>query len=224
LSYAFLADHQQTWPVVVRCAGLGVGRSGFYDSQRRQRAPARRGEESELRERLQAIAAQTRHSYGRRRLATQLQDEGYEVGRCKVRRLMQQAGGAVAGRCRRRPHTTESRHGDPVAPNLLERHCDVGAPAVVWCGDITSIGTEEGWWYTSVPLALYSRQVVGWAMRDHVDPQLVRDALALALGRRQPGAGLLPHSDRGAQYASHAYRRLLAEPGMACSMRGKGEC
>jgi transposase InsO family protein len=224
LRYAFIADHQHTWPVVVLCEVLGVGRSGFYDYQRRQRAPARSGEESELLERLKAIAEKTRHSYGSRRLAKQLQEEGYEVGRFKVRRLMKQAGVTVAGRCRRRPHTTNSRHGDTVAPNLLERHFDVGAPNVAWCGDITYIWTEEGWLYTSVLLDLYSRKVVGWAMSDHVDTQLVRDALEMALGRRQPGAGLLHHSDRGSQYASHAYRSLLAEHGIACSMSSKGEC
>ena len=106
------------------------------------------------------------------------------------------------GRCRRRPHTTASRHSDAVAPKLLERHFDVGAPNVAWWGDITYIWTEEGWLYTSVLLDLYSRKVVGWAMSDHVDTQLVRDALEMALGRRQPGAGLIHHSDRGSQYVA----------------------
>jgi len=136
---------------------------------------------------------------------------------------MKQAGVSVAGCCRRRPQTTDSRHRDAVAPNLLERHFDVGAPNGAWCGDITSIWTEEGWLYTAVLLDLYSRKVVGWAMSDHVDTQLVRDALEMALGRRQPGAGLIHPSDRGAQYARHAYRSMLAEHGMACSMSGKGE-
>jgi putative transposase len=224
LRYAFIADHQQTWPVVVMCEVLGVGRSGFYDYQGRQRAPARRGEEIDLLERIKAMSEKTRHSYGSRRLAKQLQEEGYEVGRCKVRRLMKQAGVSVAGRCRRRPQTTDSRHGYAVAPNLLERHFDVEAPNVAWCGDITYIWTEEGWLYTSVLLDLYSRKVVGWAMSDHVDTQLVREALEMALGRRRPGAGLIHHSDRGSQYASHAYRSMLAQHGIACSMSGKGEC
>ena len=206
------------------CEVLGVGRSGFYGYQRRQRAPARRGEESDLLERIKAIAAKTHHRYGSRRLAKQLQEEGYEVGRFTVRRVMKQAGVSVAGRCRRRPQTTDSRHGYAVAPNLLERHFDVGAPNVAWCGDITSIWTEEGWLYTAGLLDLYSRKVVGWAMSAHVDTQLVRDALEMALGRRQPGAGLIHHSDRGSQYASQAYRSILAEHGIACSMSGKGEC
>jgi len=221
---AFRADHQQTWPVVVLCEVLEVGRSGLYDDQRRQRAPARSGAEIELLERIKAIAEKTRHRYGSRRLATQLQEAGDEMGRFKVRRVMKQAGVSVAGRCRRRPQTPESRHSNAVAPNLLERHFDVGAPNGAWCGDITSIWTEEGWLYTSVLLDLYSRKVVGWAMREHVETQWVRDALEMALGRRQPDAGLIHHSDRGSQYASHAYRSILAEQGMACSMSGTGAC
>jgi putative transposase len=111
-----------------------------------------------------------------------------------------------------------------VTPNLLARNFAVTAPDVAWCGDITDIWTQEGWLYTSVLLDLYSRKVVGWAMRDHVDTPLVRDALKMALGRRQPERGLIHQSDRGAQYACHAYRELLTEHGIACSMSGKGDC
>jgi transposase InsO family protein len=143
------------------CEVLGAGRSGFYDSQRLQRAPARRDEEIDLLERIQAIAEKTRHSYGSRRLAQQRQDAGYEVGRFKVRRVMKQAEIAVAGRCSRRPHTTDSRHGYAVAPKLLKRHFDVAAPNVAWCGDITYVWTAEGWLDTSVLVDWYSRKVGG---------------------------------------------------------------
>jgi putative transposase len=224
LKYAFIADHQRAWPVAVLCEVLGVGRSGFYAYQKRQAAPALSCEEIALLERIKAISAKTEHSYGSRRLTKHLQDEGYDVGRFRVRRLMKQAGVSVEGRRRRGPKTTESRHGYGVAPNLLERHCDVTAPNGVWCGDVTYVWTEEGWWYTSVLLDLYSRKVVGWAMSDHIDTQLVTDALEMALGRRQPDAGLIHQSDRGSQYASHADRGMLAEHGIACSMSGKGDC
>ncbi len=203
---------------------LGVGRSGFYDYQRRQAAPALSREEIDLLERIKAISEKTNHSYGSRRMAKHLQDDGYDVGRFKVRRLMKQAGVSVEGRRRRGPKTTDSRHGFGVAPNLLERNFDVMAPNVAWCGDITYLWTEEGWLYTSILLDLYSRKVVGWAMSDHIDTQLVTNALEMALGRRQPDAGLMHHSDRGSQYASHAYRGLLADNGIACSMSGKGDC
>jgi putative transposase len=224
LKYAFIADNQQSWPVAVLCDVLGVGRSGFYAYQKRQAAPALSPEEIDVLERIKAIAAKTNHRYGSRRMTTQLQDEGYDVGRFTVRRLMQQAGVSVQGRRRSRPTTTDSRHGYGVAPNLLARNVDGMAPHVAWCGDITYIWTEEGWWYTSVLVDLYARKVVGWAMRDHLDTQLVTDALEMALGRRQPDAGLMHHSDRGSQYACHAYRGMLSDHGMACSMSGKGDC
>jgi len=224
LRYAFIAAHQQAWPVSVLCAVLGVGRSGFYAHLQRQAAPALSFAEIELLARIKAIAEKTHRSYGSRRLVKHLQDEGYKVGRFKVRRLMKQAGVSVEGRRRRTPQTTDSRHGYGVAPNLLERHFAVTAPNVAWCGDVTYVWTEEGWLYTSVLLDLYSRKVVGWAMSDHIDTQLVTDALEMALGRRQPNAGLIHHSDRGSQYASQAYRGLLAAHGIDCSMSGKGEC
>ena len=224
MKYAFILENQPSWPVSVLCEVLGVGRSGFYDYQKRQAVPALSREEIALLERIQAISEKTTHSYGSRRMTKQLQAEGYEVGRFKVRRFMKQAGVSVEGRRRRGPKTTDSRHGYGVAPNLLARNFDVTAPNVAWCGDITYVWTEEGWLYTSVLLDLYSRKVVGWSMSDHVDTQLVRDALEMALGRRQPDAGLIHHSDRGSQYAGHAYRAILADHGIACSMSGKGDC
>jgi putative transposase len=225
LKYAFIADHQHVWPVSVLCEVLAVGRSGLYAYLKRQATPPLSPEEITLLERIRAIAEKTNPSYGSRRMTKQLQDEGYDVGRFKVRRLMKQAGVSVQGRRRsRRPKTTDSRHGYGVAPNLLARNVDVAAPNVAWCGDITYTWTEEGWLYTSVLLDLYSRKVVGWATSDHIDHQLVTDALEMALGRRQPDAGLIHHSDRGLQYASHAYRGLLADHGIVCSMSGKGDC
>lgn len=223
MRYAFIADHQQSWPVAVLCEVLGVGRSGFYDYLKRQAKPALNSETGALLERIKAIAEKTHDSYGSRRMTKQLQDEGYDVGRFKVRRLMKQAGVSVEGR-RRAPQTTNSRHGYGVAPNVLERHFDVTAPNVAWCGDITYLWTEEGWLYVSVLVDLYARKVVGWGMSDRVDTQLVTDALEMALGRRRPPTGLVHHSDRGSQYASHAYRGLLAAHGIVCSMSGKGEC
>jgi putative transposase len=223
LKYACIADHQHCWPVSVLCEVLGVGRSGLYDDQKRQRTPAFRPDEMAMMERSKTRAEKTGHSDGSRRMTTQLQDEDYEVGRFKGRRLMKEAAGAGQGRRRSRPKTTDSRHGYGVAPHLLERNCAVTAPNVAWCGDITSIWTAEGWLSTAVLLDLYSRKVVGWSMRDHVETQLVTRALEMALGRRQPEAGLMHQSDRGAQYACHAYRGLLAEHGIACSMSGKGD-
>jgi putative transposase len=157
-------------------------------------------------------------------MAKQLQDEGFAVGRSKVRRVMKAVGVEVKRRSRRRPQTTNSCHGFGVAPNLLERRFDVDRPNTAWCGDVTYLWTEEGWLYLSVLVDLYSRKVVGWAMSDHLATQLVTNALQMAVGRRHPAQGLIHHSDRGAQYASHAYRELLSKHGIACSMSRKGDC
>lgn len=210
--------------MAVLCEVLEVGRSGFYDYLERHRTTRVDAEEMTVLSRVQAIHAETGQSYGSRRMAKQLQAEGFAVGRFKTRRLMKQAGVSVRRRTTRRPRTTDSRHGFGVAPNLLARNFDVTAPNVAWCGDITYVWTEEGWLYVSVLVDLYSRKVVGWAMSAHLDTQLVAHALEMALGRRQPHVGLIHHSDRGSQYACHAYRRLLAEHGVQCSMSGKGEC
>ena len=157
-------------------------------------------------------------------MSTPLQAEGEEGGRFTARRFMPQAGVSVAGRRRRGPQPTDSRHGERGAPHLLARHCDVTAPNVAWCGDVTDIWPEEGWRYTSVRLDLYARQVVGGAMREPLETPWVRGALERALGRRQPEAGLMHQSDRGSQYASHVSRELLADRGIVCRMSGKGDC
>ena len=174
--------------------------------------------------RVKEIAAETRQSYGSRRMAKALQEEGFAVGRAKARRLMKEAGVTVKRPKRRGPVTTDSRHGYEVAPNLLARQFDVDKPDQAWVGDITYIWTDEGWLYLSTLLDLYSRKVVGWAMSSRIDKILATDALEMAIGRRRPSVGLIHHTDRGSQYASHVYRDMLGAHGMVCSMSGKGEC
>jgi putative transposase len=203
---------------------LEVSRSGFYAYLSRHAGAKIEAEAVVVLARVKAIAAAMRHSYGSRRMAKQLQDEGFAVGRAKARRLMHQAGVVGQRPTRRGPVTTDSRHGYAVAPNLLARQFDVAQPDHVWVGDISYVWTAEGWLYVSTLLDLYSRKVVGWAMSSHIDTILVQDTLRMALGRRRPSAGLLHHSDRGSQYASHAYQAMLADHGIVCSMSRKGEC
>lgn len=174
--------------------------------------------------RVQAIAANTRYSYGSRRMARALQDEGFKVGRAKTRRFMKEAGVRVQRAKRRGPITTDSRHGYKIASNLLARQFDVDRPDQAWAGDMTYVWTGEGWLYVATLLDLYSRKVVGWAMSSRIDTELAKDALQMALGRRHPSAGLMHHTDRGSQYASHAYQALLKKHEMVCSTSGKGEC
>ena len=114
--------------------------------------------------------------------------------------------------------TTDSRHAFPLAPNLLDRQFAASGPNKIWLADITYIPTGEGWLYLAVVLDLFSRKVVGWAMRDTLAQELTLAALRMAITNRKPGPGLLHHADRGSQYAAHDYRRLLAKHGMLCSM------
>jgi putative transposase len=219
-----MAQHQQLWPVSILCRVLAVSRSGFYAYMQRQTTRCIDAEEVALVTRVKAIAAETRSSYGSRRMARQLQDDGFAVGRYKARRLMRQAAVTVRRPPPHHPVTTDSRHGYAVAPNVLARQFAVEQPNQVWVGDITYVWTAEGWLYVAVLLDLYARKVVGWAMSSHVDAALVQEALRMALGRRRPSAGLMHHSDRGSQYACQAYQRLLEAHDLHCSMSRKGDC
>ena len=165
-----MAQHQHTWPVAVRCEVFAVSHSGFYRDLRRRATSTIDRDEVVLLAHVKAIAHETRYSYGSRRMAQQLQDDGFTVGRYKVRRLMRQAGVTVRRPRQRRPVTTDSRHSHPVAPNLLARQCDVKRPDQAWGGDVTYVWTAEGWLYVSVLLDLYSRKVVGWAPSSRIDP------------------------------------------------------
>ena len=223
MRYAFIMQHQETWPIAVLCEVLDVSRSGFYAYAHRQAARYRDHDAAALLARVRAIHTETRQSYGSRRMAKQLQADGFPVGRYKARRLMQEAGGAVRHR-KRGPVTTDSRHSYAVAPNLLARQFDVEQSDTVWAGDITYLWTAEGWLYLAAVLDLHSRKVVGWAMSSRIDAALVQEALRMALGRRGPAPGLMHHSDRGSQYACGAYQELLAAHGIRCRMNRKGEC
>jgi transposase InsO family protein len=219
-----MVEHRETWPVTVLCEVFEVSRSGFYAYRQHHASSSIERLAVELAARVKAIAAQTRHSYGSRRMAKQLQAEGYAVGRGKARRLMREAGVAVRRPTHRRPRTTESRHGYGVAPKLLARQLAGEQPDQAWVGDITSLWTQEGWLYLAVLLDLYSRKVVGWALSSRIDAAVVQEALRMALERRHPAAGVLHHSDRGSQYACQTYQALLKAHGVRCSMSRKGEC
>lgn len=120
--------------------------------------------------------------------------------------------------------TTDSRHGNPVAPNHLGRQFEVAQPNRAWCVDLTYVWTLQGWVYLAAVVDLYSRQVVGWSVGERMTTQLVKDALVMAVWRRRPEAGLLHHSDQGCQYTSAAYQALLQEHQMVASMSRKGNC
>lgn len=195
-------------------------RSGFYAWRRRGPSPRSRAD-LELLQRLQRIHALHRRLYGRPRLHRALRAEGRRVGTKRVARLMRLAGLTAKGRRRFRV-TTDSQHAWPVAENRLARQFAVTAPHRVWAADITFVWTRQGWRYLAVVLDLGSRRVVGWALRDSLETELVTTAVRIALETRP--APHLHHSDRGRQYASADYRALLQARNIMVSMSRVGNC
>ena len=204
------------------CRVLGVSASGFYAS--RSRPPSRRSRaNAELSERIRGIFQDSRATYGSPRVHYELRDQGERLGRKRVERLMREMG-LKAQTPRRFRRTTDSNHDLPVAANRLDRQFLVETPDAVWATDITYVRTYEGWLYLAVVLDLFSRRVVGWSMADHMRTELVRGALEMALGNRLPEGELLHHSDRGSQYASFEYQKVLQKNGIECSMSRRAEC
>jgi len=222
VKYGFIRAHAGHWPVAHQCRLLGVPRSGYYDwrDQPTRVIPA---QELALRRRMKELFRSSRDSLGSRPLMKHLREEGFAIGRDRTRRLMKALNLKVK-RKRKYKATTDSKHNLPVAENVLNRQFTPQGPNQAWGTDITYLWTQEGWVYLAVVIDLYSRRVVGWAMDRRMQKALVIRALLMAINLRQPPPGLLHHSDRGSQYASHAYQALLKQHGMICSMSRKGNC
>lgn len=156
-------------------------------------------------------------------MTRQLRAKGFKIGRYWVRRLMKQLDLVVTPKCKYRA-TTESGHNLPIAENVLDRQFNPEATNQVWASDITYVWTQQGWLYLAVVIDLYSRRVVGWCIDKRMTKALVMRALVMAINLRQPPDGLIHHSDRGSQYASHDYQGLQAQHGIVPSMSRKGNC
>ncbi len=205
------------------CQQLGVTRSGYYSFLKRQATMSDDPTHTEMIEWIQDIAESSEHTYGYRRMKKALNILGYRVGRNKTRKLMKEAGVKVKHK-KKYKVTTNSNHKQPVFDNLLEREFAVEKPDQVYASDITYIWTQEGWLYLAVVIDLYSRKVVGWSMSSRMKAQMVCDALKMAIWQRRPQAGLIHHSDRGSQYASKEFRKLLTLHNFNGSMSKKGDC
>jgi putative transposase len=205
------------------CEVLEVSRSGYYAWC--SRPPSMRSQEDEkLSQQIEEIHQESEQTYGSPRIQRSLKDKGIQIGRQRVIRLMNELG-LNAQVKRQFVTTTDSNHDLPIAENVLDRNFTTTEPDKAWVADITYIPTEQGWWYLAVIIDLFSRRVIGWSMADHMRTDLVLNALESALGQRIPSqAGLVFHSDRGSQYASHAYRDALNTASITCSMSRKGNC
>jgi putative transposase len=203
------------------CEALLVSRSGYYDWIKRPHHPGpRQLEDTTLRERIREEFMRSRQTYGSPRLAHAL---GCPGRRNRIARLMRLERLFARQRSKYRVATTDSRHGGPIAPNRL-RALVVRGPNQVWATDATCVLTAQGWLYLVAVLDVFSRRVIGWAMSQLLDASLVITALRMALNQHRHSQKLIVHSDRGAQFASAAYRQLLAQHGLTASMSRKGNC
>ena len=222
MKYRAISENVSRFPVSLMCRCLRVSKAGFYAWQHRPLS-ARAKTNERLLVRIRGAHKHSRKTYGSPRIHATLKAESVDAGRHRIARLMR-AHGIRAKTRRKFKATTQSDHDRPVAENLLSRDFSVNRPDVAWVGDITFIWTKEGWLYLAVLLDLFSRKVVGWALSERIDRRLVVQALDRAIRARKPPAGLLVHSDRGSQYASHDYQERLQDHGLVCSMSRKAEC
>lgn len=223
MRYAFIADHRHEFEVRVMCRVLAVSASGYYAWCKR---PASKQAQANARlvEQIRHLHQHSRQTYGYRRMTAALRLHGISYNRKRVARLMRVAQLHGCDRRKRRPRTTQAEPDAAVTANVLARAFTASAPNQKWVSDITYIDTAEGWLYLAAIEDVYSRKLVGWAMSERVDTDLVEAALRMALLHRQPPTGLLHHSDRGCQYTSARYRALLAQHHIVVSMSRAGEC
>lgn len=222
MKFAFIAAKEVAFPVSTMCRVLGVTKSGYYAWLKRPK-PERAKRDAQLAVHVAAAHHRSRQTYGSPRVHRELKARGIHVGRKRVERLMRENG--LQGRQKRRfKRTTDSRHGGPIARNVLARAFRVSEPNRAWVTDVTAIATDEGWLYLAPMLDLHSRRVVAWAASEANDTALALSVLQRALALRRPRRGLLHHSDRGSPYASDDYRAELRKHGVRQSMSRKGDC
>jgi transposase InsO family protein len=223
--FAFAAAERDNHAVARLCRAVGASVSGFYAWLRAiPTVQDRPKAEAGLRGHIGRIFAAHRRAYGSPRVHAELRREGRRHSRRRVARLMREMGLSARRGRRRPPRTTDSRHGHPVAPNLLGRRFAAERPDAVWLADLSYLPTDEGWLYLAAIEDLATREIVGWSMADHLRSGLCVDALVMALQRRRPEPGLMHHSDRGVQYAAEPYRRVLERHGIEQSMSRRGNC
>jgi putative transposase len=223
MRFRFIEDRRADYPVTVLCDVLGVSPAGYYAW--RSRPESRRSAANrKIVDDIKQVHRDTSGRYGSPRIHAELKAQGRGVSRGRIERLMRHHGIRAIMARPRRVRTTDSRHDFPIAPNLLDRDFTASAPNRIWLADISYVETDQGWLYLAAVMDLYSRRIVGWAMEDHLRAELPLAALAMAISAKRPGAGLIHHSDRGVQYASADYRKMMQSAGFKVSMSRKADC
>ena len=223
MRFQFIKENEESFEVAAMCETFNVSRSGYYSWKKRPASATSQRAES-LTAEIEEIHLKRKEVYGSPRVHQELLDRGYECCVNTVAKLMRNAG--VRAKTKKKfIATTNSNHDRPVAENVLDRQFDSATkPNEIWLSDITYIWTDQGWMYLAVVLDLFTRKVVGWSCADSMTSQLVCDAMQNAIDRERPEGNVLCHSDRGSQYASERYQKLLKGNGFTCSMSRKGNC
>ncbi|MDX1920771.1 MAG: IS3 family transposase [Candidatus Caenarcaniphilales bacterium] len=217
-----MSEHARQFRVFMMCEVFEVHRSDYY-KHLKQPVPERKKKDEILESKIRIIHNKSRKTYGSPRIHTELKEDGERVSRKRVARIMKD-NKIVSITKKRFRETTNSKHSFPVCPNLLIQDFSFQKTDQKWASDITYIPTDEGWLYLASVIDLYSRQVVGWAVSERMTTDLIEKAFLSAYWRRKPNNNLIFHSDRGSQYASHRFQRLLKVLKVQQSMSGKGNC
>lgn len=220
---AWIEEHRDSFPVTAMCRVLQISRSRYYAWRKQPQSRQAQRRESLLVE-IESIRREKRKDvYGSPRIHQELQHRRVRCCENTVAKVMKGAG-IQAKTTKKFKATTDSKDNRPVAANVLNRQFEATGVNEVWLADITYVGTREGWLYLAAVKDLYTRKIVGWSTSDRLTADLVTRALEMGIGRQLPESGLLAHSDRGSQYASADYQRLLSKHGIRCSMSRKGNC
>jgi transposase InsO family protein len=222
MRYQFIDANKKAWPIRLMCKVLNVSSSGFYEWFKRPES-AQDLSNKKLDEEIREVFEDHKQRYGAPRVTVELNDRGSQCSENRVARRMTKLGlkGIQAKKFKR---TTDSTHDKPIAPDLIEQDFTALAPNLKWVSDLTYIWTDEGWLYLAVIMDLYFRAIIGWSMGKRMTQQLMCDALTMALFRRGFPIGVIIHSDRGSQYCSKAYQRLIKVNVLLCSMGRRGTC
>jgi putative transposase len=221
MKYQFMKDQSGEFPVKKMAKVLNISSSRYYSWLKNPYIKIRK--DYDIGKRIEDIFETKKKVYGSPRIHSELKDEGINCGHNRVAKIMRKKG--LKARIKRKfKVTTDSNHNYPIMPNILNRNFTTDKPDKAWVGDITYIWTYEGWLYLCVIIDLFARKVVGWSMSENIDSALVKAAFNMAVINRTPGKGLIFHSDRGVQYASYDFQKLLKDNYVIQSMSRKGNC
>lgn len=220
----FIEDYSHQFGVEKMCRALNVSRSGYY-AWRGRKPKNSELENSQIIDEIRKIHADSKYRYGSPKITKELHSLGWQVSRPRVARMMRKEGLRSITCKKFRGVTTDSKHNLPIAPNHLSRDFQATEPGQKWVSDITYIPTLQGWLYLTIIMDLYDRKIIGWALsRSMTTEATIIPAWKMATRNRQAQPGLIFHSDRGVQYAAHAFRALISKQSVIQSMSRKGNC